>query len=117
MKTFIKGNTKFYVLNPLQETHDQLIKAPAHYTYRIVAKRPRPDGKESRNSVSNVVIVCHSTNDYMAKQAINGFWLQFFNEAPEYLIVCKRRYTSYGYRVGKPDMFSFDGSLFSCIDF
>lgn len=117
MKTFITANTKFYVLNPLQETHDQLIKAPAHYTYRIFAKRPRLVGKESRNSVSSVVIVCRSTNDYMAKQAINGFWHQFSNEAPEYQIVCKRRYTSYGYRVGKPDMFSFDGSLFSSIDF
>lgn len=117
MKTYIKGNTKFYVLNPLQETHDQLIKAPAHYTYRIFAKRPRLDGKESRNSVSNVVIICRSSNDYMAKQAIHCFWHQFSNEAPEYLIVCKRRYTSYGYRVGKPDMFSFDASLFSCIDF
>lgn len=117
MKTFIKANTKFYVLNPLQETHDQLIKAPAYYTYRIFAKRPRLDGKVSRYSVPCVVIVCRSTNDYMAKQAISGFWHQFSNEEPEYQIVCKRRYTSYGYRLGKPDMFSFDGSLFSSIDF
>lgn len=117
MTTFIKRNTKFYVLNPLKETHHQLINAPAHYTYRIVAIRPRLDGKDSRKCVYRVVIVCHSTNDYMAKQAINGFWFQFSNEAPEYLIVSKRRYTSYGSRVGTPDMLSFDGSLFSCIDF
>lgn len=117
MKTFIKLNTKFYLLNPLNESHHQLINAPAHYTYRIVAQRPRPVGNVSRNCVYRVIIVCHSSNDYMAKQAINGFWLQFSNEAPEYIIVRKRRYTSYGSSLAKSDAFAFDGSLFSSIDF
>lgn len=117
MKTFITANTKFYVLNPLQETHDQLIKAPAHYTYRIFAKRPRLVGKESRNSVSSVVILCHSTNDNMAYRAINDFWRQFTNEAPEYSISSMRRTINVGSSLAKSDVFSFDGSLFSSIDF
>lgn len=117
MKTFITANTKFYVLNPLQESHDQLIKAPAHYTYRIFAKRPRFDGKESRNSVSSVVIVCSSTNDNMAYRAINDFWRQFTNEAPEYTISSKRRTINVGSSLAKSDVFSFDGSLFSRNDF
>lgn len=117
MNTFITENSKFYFLNPLKESHHQLINAPAHYIYRIVAERPRLDGNVSRNCVYRVVIVCHSSNDYMAKQAINDFWLQFSNEAPEYLIVSKRRLTSYGSRVGTPDMYSFEPSLFSSIDF
>lgn len=117
MNTFIKQNTKYYVLNPLSESHAELLKSPAHYTYRVVAQRPLPDGKLSRRCVFRVVITCHSSNDYMAKQAINMFWRHFIDEAPEYVIVSKRRYTSYDSRPGTPDMQSFDGSLFSCIDF
>lgn len=117
MKIFITANTKFYILNPLLESHDQLIKAPAHYTYRIFAKRPRLDGKESRNSVSSVVIVCSSTNDNMAYRAINDFWRQFTNEAPEYTISSNRRTINVGTSLAKSDVFSFDRSLFSSIDF
>lgn len=117
MTTFIKANTKFYVLNPLSESHHQLINAPVHYTYRVVAKRPRPDGYVSSRSVYNVVIVCHSTNDNMAYRAINDFWRQFTNEAPEYTISSKRRTINVGSSLAKSDVFSFDGSLFSSIDF
>lgn len=117
MTTFIKANTKFYVLNPLSESHHQLINAPAHYTYRIYAKRPRPDGYDSNGSVYNVVIVCHSTNDKMAYRAINDFWHKFSNEAPEYAIYSHRRMINVGASLAKSDVFSFDCSLFSSIDF
>lgn len=117
MTTFIKANTKFYVLNPLKESHHQLINAPVHYTYRVFAKRPRPDGSVSSRSVYNVVIVCHSTNDNMAFRAINDFWRQFTNDAPEYSISSKRRIIFVGSSLAKSDVFSFDGSLFSCNDF
>lgn len=117
MTTFIKLNTKFYVINPLKESHHQLINAPAHYIYRIVAQRPRPDGNVSRNCVYRVIIVCHSSNDNMAKQAINDFWIQFSNEAPEYIIVRKRRIINRGSRIANSDVLSFDRSLFSSIDF
>lgn len=117
MTTFIKANTKFYVLNPLSETHQQLINAPAHYTYRIYAKRPRPDGSGSNGSVYNVVIVCHSTNDKMAYRVITDFWRKFSNEAPEYAISSHRRMINVGASLAKSDVFSFDCSLFSSIDF
>lgn len=117
--TFVKNNTQFIGLNPLSETHHQLLNAPVHYTYRVVAERPLPECRKAwtKRDIYRVVITCHSSNDYMAKQAINGYWIEFIKANPDYILVSKRRYTSYDSHPVSPDNKSFDGSLFSGTDF